>query len=345
MILKRLTVPLLHHIAPFALDLLATLSPEQNLTADPMTWKSRGRTVYFRNRFGIAGGVDKDGAEIDSWRHFGAGFVEVGTVTPKRQAANAGRIIGRDDELKALWNRMGFPSRGGPYVFEMLREYRWSESQTDRDRFPVFVNLGKNRETSLEHASDDYCELIDLFCRQSEFETHEAQPPFWVDGFVVNISSPNTTGLRDLFSRERLTEFLTPISERLNQQHIPGLLKLSPDLDPASLENAVRVACDLGLDGFVATNTTIARDLNSPFPKEGGVSGAPLTLRSRECLTQLIALLGPNRAGKLIISAGGVLDATEAKLRLQLGADLVQVYAALAFQGPWFFARTIRSRS
>lgn len=339
--LKSHLVSFLHSAAPYALDVLSSFTPEKKLVVDPFVWKTRNKEIYFRNRLGIAGGVDKDGSQIEGWRHFGAGFVEVGTVTPKAQGPNPGRIIDRDDELQALWNRMGFPSRGGDAVLESLREFRWNESFNHREcrqRLPVFVNIGKNRETSLERAGDDYCDLIRLFTKHGGRESFE-----WVDAFVINISSPNTKGLRDLFNRDRLTQFLAPIARELDRTVSPGLLKLSPDLDRESFENAVHVALDLGLDGFVATNTTVAREAGSPFPAEGGVSGAPLTLMSREALKTLVEVLGARRSGKLIVSVGGVMNRDEFKLRRELGADLVQAYAALAFQGPWFFQKTLTS--
>lgn len=335
-LLNRLLPLIGHSFAPQALETLRLLNRPVKLEAEPFHWQARATAVRFRNRLGIAGGVDKDAGQIRGWHHFGAGFVEVGTVTPEPQRPNSGWIMGRDAETKALWNRMGFPSKGGKVAKENLREWRIFENTHAFERFPIFVNIGKNRTTSLEDANKDYVSLIELFA-QTEKQTGMRL----ADAFVVNISSPNTAGLRDLFQKARLAGFLSPIAQALATHSAPGLLKLSPDLDAESLRNAVHVACDLGLEGFIATNTTVERKPGSPFPPEGGVSGAPLTEKSRECLRALIRELGRERSGKLIVSAGGVMSRDEYLERREIGADLVQAYSALAFQGPWFFATTL----
>lgn len=331
-LLNRLLPLIGHTVAPQALEALRLLNRPVELEVDPFHWSARETSVRFRNRLGIAGGVDKDAGQIRGWHHFGAGFVEVGTVTPEPQGPNPGWIMGRDAETKALWNRMGFPSKGGEIAKENLHEWRIFEKTHELERFPIFVNIGKNRNTSLEDANKDYASLIKLFAR-AEMRL--------ADAFVINISSPNTKGLRDLFQKERLAEFLKPIATALTTHGTPGLLKLSPDLDMESLKNAVQVACDLGIDGFIATNTTIERKPGSPFPPEGGVSGGPLTERSRECLKTLIRELGDEKTSKLVVSAGGVMNRDEYLRRRDIGADLVQTYAALAFQGPWFFSKTL----
>lgn len=341
-----LPAKLAHDLAPLGLDLAAAFTPEVDAGARPFLFTRKNRSIYFRNPLGIAGGVDKDGTQISGWHHFGAGFVEIGTVTPKPQIANPGQIIGRDTRAEALWNRMGFPGRGAHFAKNCLTEWRLTEelrhsgeSSTSLarpyDRFPIFVNIGKQRETALEHASGDYTWLIDFFS-----ETKQPQP--LADAFVINISSPNTKGLRDLFSRERLYEFLAPIAERLELHSTLGLLKLSPDMDDETLQAAIDVSVRLDLDGFVATNTTAARPGGIQFPVEGGLSGAPLAARSREVLKKLIQELGPRRESRLIVSVGGVLSGDEAAVRLRLGADLVQTYSGLVFHGPKFFDHALR---
>ncbi len=308
----------------------------------PFSWTRKGRTLNFRNPLGIAGGVDKDGRQIWSWHHFGVGFVEVGTVTPKPQRPNPGRIIGRDIHNEALWNRMGFPGRGAHFARGSLRDFRRDEAMTLAEegrgfRLPILTNIGKQRETSLSEASADYVWLIDFFNEQTRFDSTT-----YSDAFVINISSPNTTGLRDLFSQSRLYEFLAPIAERLEFHGTPGLLKLSPDMDSETLEAAIEVSVRLDLDGFIATNTTAARPQGISFPTEGGLSGGPLRLRARQVLQTLIEELGTRRQGRLIISAGGVLSGEEAATRLSLGADLVETYSGLVFHGPKFFDRALR---
>ena len=338
-----LPAKLAHDVAPFGLDLLASFTSEVEADVLPFEWSRKSRTLYFRNPLGIAGGVDKDGTQIWGWRHFGAGFVEVGTVTPLAQKPNEGKIIGRDTVHEALWNRMGFPGRGARFVRAQIRDFRRDEAQAeDRGeiaprRLPVFLNVGKQRTTELDRASADYTWLIDFFTQKKNvFET-----PI-IDAFVINISSPNTKGLRDLFSRDRLYEFMAPLAEKLDAAAMPGLLKLSPDMDVETLAAAVDVSVRLDIDGFIATNTTANRPSGIDFPTEGGLSGGPLKLRSREVLQNLIEILGARRENRLIVSAGGVLSGLEASTRLRLGADLVQTYSGLVFQGPRFFDEALR---
>jgi dihydroorotate dehydrogenase len=225
----------------------------------------------------------------------------------------------RDLAHKALWNKMGFPSEGADEVYYNLRAYG-EERPT-----PVFVNIGKNRDTPNERAVDDYVRLI-------------AKLKPFADAFVVNISSPNTKGLRDLQSKEALYNLLVPIlNEARKPRAKPVLLKLSPDLQQEQLEDAVFVAVDLGIDGFVLTNTTLGRPEGIQFPAEGGLSGAPLKTAACETLRKTLDLLGKRRGDKLIVSAGGILSPEDVFERLQMGADLVEIYSALIFEGPGFF--------
>lgn len=306
-----------HDIAGLALRLGAPFQSEDIPVWRPFKWKG----LSFPNRLGLAGGVDKNAELIEEWWRYGVGFVEVGTITPKPQAPNAGVIMDRHLEARALWNRMGFPGDGVNAVLENLRDL------PPRRRTPIFANIGKNRTTTNEDAAQDYA-----MCMR---ELSGA-----CDAFVVNVSSPNTTGLRELLQPRIFQRFLGGVMAAKNKipaNDTPVLLKLSPDADNDDLTAVVRVACDLGIDGFVTTNTTLARDHGSPFPAEGGVSGAPLAARSKEVLQVVRDAMGPNRGERLLISAGGVLTADDVRERLELGADLVQVYSALIFEGPGFF--------
>jgi dihydroorotate dehydrogenase len=312
-----------HDIAPLALRLGAAFQTDDIPIWQPMKWKG----LSFPNRLGLAGGVDKDGELIEEWWSYGAGFVEVGTVTPRPQGPNPGVIMNRDIEAKALWNKMGFPGRGMDVARENLRDL------PPRRRAPVFVNIGKNRDTSNDDAVKDYAACMKTLDGLA-------------DVFVVNVSSPNTTGLRELLQPKHFQKFLGGVlaaKNKLSSRDTPVLLKVSPDADDRDLQVVVRLACELGLDGFIATNTTLAREHGSPFPPEGGVSGAPLAARSKEVLQIVRDAMGPNH---LLVSAGGVLSAEDVRERLALGADLVQVYSALIFEGPGFFrsvARAMRS--
>jgi dihydroorotate dehydrogenase len=273
--------------------------------------------LKFPNRIGVAGGVDKNAQNVQAWWALGAGFVEVGTVTPRPQKGNTPPIVDRDLLHEALWNRMGFPSHG-------VRKVKARLLRLPRPFLaPVFANLGKNAVTPLESATADYLELLR--------ELHGI-----VDAFVVNISSPNTKGLRDLLKPENLQGFLRPI---LAQKREPVLLKLSPDMHDDEMERALTLSNDLGIDGWIFTNTSQGLREGLDFPKEGGVSGRPLAERSKEVLRQAIGILGPRRAGKLIVSVGGVMTPADVSERLALGADLVQAYSALIFEGPYFFRK------
>ncbi len=351
-----------HDLAPLALELgtlfTAPVSSKER-SVQSRTWNRKGHRIHFENPLGIAGGVDKDGRQVEGWRHFGAGFVEIGTITPRPQTPNPGKIMARVESDEALWNRMGFPSPGALKTRSYLRDFRIEESQdlqakkaAGAARFPIFANIGKQRETTLDKAVHDYLELIDLFTDETSHVEGEAP----VDGFVINISSPNTKGLRDLFQPERLEAFLRPLAERLSECHRPGLLKLSPDMDDETRLAALSTVSRLDLDGVVVTNTTASRPNGLNLPTEGGLSGRPLQKLAREFLQKTArdfdrglsqSALPEPVAGehdrRLIISAGGVLDGHEAQWRLAHGADLVETYSGLVFSGPGFFRQSLKN--
>ncbi len=328
MILNMLVKPWLllppkwaHELGPFGLKIYSLFQSAPTPAWNSFVWKN----LVFKNRLGLAGGVDKNAENLTEWWKMGAGFVEIGTVTPRPQKCNSGKIMDRDSNQKALWNKMGFPSEGADEVFYNLRSYG------DTKTTPVFINIGKNRETPNENAAEDYVFLIERLRDQA-------------DAFVVNISSPNTKGLRDLQNKQALTRLLEPIlttAQKSNPK--PVLLKLSPDLDDDSLEESLSTAVELGIDGFVLTNTTLARPNNIRFPTEGGLSGLPLKNQSCEILRKSLKILGARRQGKLIVSVGGVMSPEDVFERLQMGADLVEIYSALIFEGPGFF-RDVASR-
>ncbi|MCC6137638.1 MAG: dihydroorotate dehydrogenase (quinone), partial [Bdellovibrionaceae bacterium] len=259
-----------HDLAPKILPLAALFSGKK-INYRPLSW----RGLTFSNPIGIAGGVDKTGAALTSWEKLGAGFIEVGTITPKAQEQNPGVVMARDIPNEILWNKMGFPSPGCVYALTRL------QTTAQQISVPLFVNIGKNRNTPNESAADDY-----IFCLKNLYTV--------ADAFVVNISSPNTKGLRDLLKPESLTAFLKPIvdeRERLPKK-IPLLLKLSPDMNDKELENCLSISSDLGMDGWIVTNTTLDRSIAKNFPEDGGVSGSALTVKSREVLAQTLKHLG-----------------------------------------------------
>lgn len=312
-----LSPSLAHKLSPTVLNGLAF-----GRAASPPVWRQfEWRGLQFPNRLGIAGGVDKNAQNVRAWWALGAGFLEIGTVTPKPQPGNPPPVVDRDLAREALWNRLGFPSHGVERIKARLKRL------PKPHRAPVFANIGKNATTPLENAHEDYLRLL-------------RELTGLVDGFVINISSPNTKGLRELLKPERLRDFLEPIMAARPKE--PILLKLSPDLEDEELERALEISLALGVDGWVLTNTSQGLREGLKFPTEGGVSGRPLGQRSKELLSRALGILGDRRQGKLIVSVGGVMNEEDVVERLNLGADLVQVYAALIFEGPFFLRRVAR---
>lgn len=311
-----------HDMSPFFLNIIAKVCKAKPKTWKPKTWKG----LEFSNPVGIAGGVDKNGQCLQAWDVLGAGFVEIGTVTPLPQKPNPGVIMKRFTKKKALWNKMGFPNSGMKVAYNKLNQVRKNVS------CPVFVNIGKNRQTTLEDAHKDYIKVMD---------TTESV----ADAFVINISSPNTSQLRDLFLPEQFANFLKPIVNH-NQTQIsiqkPLLLKLSPDLNTDQVKTIIDTSLNLGIDGWILTNTTTARDNIQEAPKAGGISGAPLASASRNLLNLCTEHLRGRKKDQILISCGGVLTPQDVYDRLSLGADFVQVYSALIFDGPFFFRKVVR---
>ena len=274
--------------------------------------------LNFNNQVGLAAGWDKDARAIHGLSAFGFGHVEVGTVTPNPQSGKKKPRIFRLSKDEALINRMGFPSKGENYVADQIL-YK------PRD-IVIGVNIGKNSDTPNEEAYVDYCTLLTRFATLADY-------------LVINISSPNTVGLRDLQTRNHLEDLLDKLlnvrqdmsSEK--QRKIPLLVKLSPDLSDQQLDDVVGIILDKKMDGIVATNTTLSRDnLTSRQKNEiGGASGKILTLQSRETLKKIVDRTGGNLP---IISVGGIMDSDEAKRRIDMGASLVQLYTGFVYHGP-----------
>ncbi|WP_374077854.1 quinone-dependent dihydroorotate dehydrogenase [Bdellovibrio bacteriovorus] len=304
-----------HDLSPLALPLYSLIHGRKTPHWKSFTW----RDLHFANPLGIAGGVDKNAENLKDWWALGCGFVEVGTVTPLPQTPNPGKIMDRDMNLQAMWNKMGFPSEGAEETFYNLAFY------APNYRTPIFVNIGKNRYTPNNQAVQDYLTLVDKF------------RPF-ADAYVVNISSPNTKGLRDLQNKDNLRDLIAPIVDRVSHfEPTPVLVKLSPDMGDEALAETVLHCHELGVDGFVLTNTTLSRPPGCHFPSEGGLSGAPLKELSQRALKVAVESLGKKREGLLLVSVGGILTPEDVFERLQMGADLVQIYSALVFHGPSFF--------
>jgi dihydroorotate dehydrogenase len=272
--------------------------------------------LTFRNPIGLAAGYDKDGVSVPGLAGLGFGHIEVGTVTPLPQSGNPRPRLFRLVEDQAVINRMGFPGRGAEFVAGKLAAIHRP--------LPVIlgVNLGKNKDTPLEEAARDYISLMRTFAPLADYLT-------------INISSPNTVGLRRLQGRQMLNDLLGAIAQYRASlpRHIPVLVKLAPDLDQSGLDEALEIILATGMDGIVATNTTLTRPgLHSPLAAEsGGLSGAPLASLSMDMLKNILKKVG----GRIpVVSAGGVMTRADADQRLQAGAALVQVYTGLVYRGP-----------
>lgn len=280
--------------------------------------------LTFKNPVGLAAGYDKDALAINGLAALGFGHLEVGTVTPKPQPGNPHPRVFRLLEDEAVINRMGFPSKGADFVVHRLKR---SNVQTFKHaNVRLGLNLGKNKDTPMENAAEDYVSLMKTFAPLADYLT-------------INISSPNTVGLRSLQGREMLEDLLGAIQkEREVISHgrggkVPILVKLAPDLSEQELEDSIGVILDKNMDGIIAANTTLAREgLKSKYQGEtGGLSGSPLRVRSEAVLRQVIKLVN----GKIpIVSVGGIMDPIDAKRRLDLGATLIQLYTGLVYEGP-----------
>jgi dihydroorotate dehydrogenase len=283
--------------------------------------------VTFPNALGLAAGYDKDGLAWRGLACLGFGHIEVGTVTPRPQPGNPKPRLFRLPKQGALINRMGFPGMGAEYVSRNLQRSR-------PPGLKLGVNLGKNRDTPLEQAAVDYRYLMQVFAPQSDF-------------LVINISSPNTVGLRRLQARQALDEFLAQIVDKRHWLEIeigkrtPLLVKLSPDMTDSELDDALDVISRSGVDGVVATNTTVDREgLNSPLAVQtGGLSGAPLRERSTAIIRQIVKTTG----GKLpVVGVGGIMNLDDAQEKLDAGASLVQIYTGMVFRGPGLVKEILR---
>lgn len=312
---KYLPASLAHRLAPLGLSFYASKMPDEVPQWKPFSWKG----LHFPNRLGIAGGVDKNAEHLQIWQKLGVGFIEIGTVTPYSQSPNKGKIVDRDWDRKNLWNKMGFPNHGADEVYFNLH------SEKRHLKIPVFVNIGKNRNRGNDEAEVDYIYLVNRFRELA-------------DAFVINVSSPNTQGLRNLQSSEFLSQLLKQLLDLKSGK--PLLVKLSPDMPESDFQNVIRACADAGASGFILTNTTLSRPEGVPFPKEGGMSGKDLAELSKKHLVRAIEILGDRRKDFLLVSVGGVLSPEDVQERLNLGADLVQTYSGLVFEGPLFFRKT-----
>ena len=319
-----------HYFSMNTLKLLKALGFAKSWITNNFTVNDeRLRTVFaglsFRNPVGLGAGFDKNARYLEELEMLGFGFVEIGTVTPVPQAGNDKPRLFRLPADRALINRMGFNNDGVKVIASRLKEWRLRHSG-HRNRILVGGNIGKNKVTPNEDAWKDY-----EICFQ--------QLQGLVDYFVVNVSSPNTPGLRELQEKESLRKILAHLQTMNRQQSTPTpiLLKIAPDLSAEQLRDVIDLAVEIDLDGIVATNTTISREqLHTPAQTltdigNGGLSGAPLRSRA----TEVVRLISQGSAGNIpLIGSGGIFSGQDAIDKMNAGAKLVQVWTGFIYEGP-----------
>ena len=320
-ILFRLDPERAHEIAMAGLAVLAHVPPvgalaERRLRVADERLHQTLFGLEFPNPVGLAAGFDKQARAVPAWASLGFGFAEVGTVTALRQPGNPKPRVFRLPEDRAVINRLGFNSDGADVVAERLKEW---ELGGRVHRIPLGINIGRSRE-----AADAAADYVHAFARLAPY----------ADYVAVNVSSPNTPGLRDLQERAALEELVTRLTaaNRSGGHGKPILVKIAPDLDQAALEAIVGIARDHGVDGLIVGNTTVSREgVGSPKAEEaGGLSGEPLRDRADDMLRRAHALAGPLP----IVGVGGIFSGADAWRKILAGASLVQVYTGFVYEGP-----------
>ncbi len=339
--------PRVYSLYPFARHFLFALDPE---TAHDLAFASLDRAaklgiaslasarvpddpveamgIAFPNRVGLAAGLDKNGAHVDGLATFGFGFIEIGTVTPRAQPGNPRPRMFRLPQARALVNRLGFNNEGVDALLRNVERMRY--------RGVLGINIGKNFDTPNERAADDYVACLRAVYPKAHY-------------VAVNISSPNTKGLRDLQAEDALAALLSKLKaeqRKLAQKHgkyVPLAIKIAPDLTDDAVRGVARVLVAQKMDGVIATNTTLARDAVKGLPhaeETGGLSGAPLFERS----TEVVRVLAKALDGAMpIVGVGGIDSGERAAAKIEAGATLVQVYTGLIYRGPALIAEAVRA--
>ncbi|RAZ04490.1 quinone-dependent dihydroorotate dehydrogenase [Acinetobacter sp. SM1B] len=322
--LYSLARPLLFSLAPeraheLTLSLLKSSHAmgmmRQNVASKPVTCMG----IEFPNPIGLAAGLDKNGAYIDALASQGFGFIEIGTITPRPQPGNPEPRLFRLPKAKAIINRMGFNNEGVDKLIENVKAAKF--------KGVLGINIGKNADTPVEKAVDDY-----LICLEKVYN--------YASYITVNISSPNTKNLRSLQSGDALTELLETLKNRQlelaqeNQHYVPLVLKVAPDLEAEDIAFIAQQLLQFKIDGLIVTNTTLSRegvDGLEHAEEAGGLSGAPVFEKSTACLKAFADVL----QGQIpLIGVGGILSGADAAAKKQAGASLVQVYSGLIYTGP-----------
>lgn len=322
--LYSLARPLLFSLAPeraheLTLSLLKSAHRvgmlRQRIAAQPVTCMG----IEFPNPVGLAAGLDKNGAYIDALAGLGFGFIEIGTITPRPQAGNPHPRLFRLPEAKAIINRMGFNNDGVDQLIDNVKAAKFKGI--------LGINIGKNADTPVEQAVDDY-----LICLEKVYN--------YASYITVNISSPNTKNLRSLQSGDALTELLKTLKKRQlelaeeHQHYVPLVLKVAPDLSAEDIQFIAKQLIQFKIDGLIVTNTTLSREGVENLPQAdeaGGLSGAPVFEKSTACLAAFAKVL----KGQIpLIGVGGILSGEQAVAKQNAGADLVQIYSGLIYTGP-----------
>jgi len=284
--------------------------------------------LRFNNAFGLAAGLDKNGDYFNALGALGFGFVEIGTVTPRPQPGNPKPRLFRLPEQEAIINRMGFNNKGVDYLVEQVKRRRYTGI--------LGINIGKNATTPLENAVDDY-----LVCLQKVYAHAEY--------ITFNISSPNTPGLRDLQFGDGLSRMLERLKSeqqaryRAEGRYVPLVVKIAPDMDEVAIEQVARVLVEQGMDGVIATNTTVGREGVEGLEhaeETGGLSGLPVREKSTRMITELRGHLQDRLP---IVGVGGISDGASAREKIQAGARLLQSYTGFLYQGPSLIADVTRA--
>lgn len=307
-----------HHFSLNALSAMEKLHLSRLLAAQVSDNPRKVMGIEFKNPVGLAAGLDKNGDYIDALASLGFGFIEIGTITPRPQDGNPKPRLFRLPEHQAIINRMGFNNFGVDYLVSRVEQAKYNGV--------LGINIGKNKDTPNERAVDDYVHCMEKVYAHASYIT-------------VNLSSPNTPGLRDLQFGEplkRLLEELKNTQQRLKTQHqktVPLVIKVAPDMSSDDIKDVAGSLLAFELDGLIATNTTISRDniKSHPLAKEaGGLSGAPVCQLSTQTIQQFTAILGDKVP---VIGVGGITDTQSAKDKVLAGAQLVQIYTGFIYRG------------
>ncbi len=274
--------------------------------------------IHFDNPIGLAAGFDKNADYLNFISNIGFGFIEIGTLTPKPQAGNPKPRVFRLIKDKAIINHLGFNNKGIDYALEKIKKYNRN--------IPIGVNIGKNASTPIQNAFQDY-----EYCLRKAYSV--------ADYITLNISSPNTKGLRDLQSGENISDFLSSIKtlhsnlKKVYKKHTPLVVKIAPDVDSDTIDGLIHIINYYDIDGIICTNTTLDKsNLNEESKSlQGGLSGRPLYEKSNKILKEVSSKIDKS---KTIIGVGGIDSAESAGEKLALGADLLQIYTGLVYEGP-----------